>query len=223
MGYTLIRYDSEPEEIFRRVIDSMGFSKTIEEMKRAFSQTEREFKDLHFDYLLGKIPSKKYWIKWNSTVLKHLRLPDNESLGKQIQDKWFDYFKWDAYPDTLKTLKCLQQMRIKTGLVTTAYEEEIEIILGGANLQKDYFDTIIGADTLDYIKPHPKVFTHALDRLVVRPDEALFVGDLIEVDYKPAEAIGIRAVLIQRKDSSDRIGEDLRIIESLEEIFNYIN
>jgi len=223
MGYTLIEYDSEPEEIFRRVLDSMGFSTPIGEVKEAFSQTEQECRNLHSNYLLGGIPSKDYWVRWNSAVLKHLRLPHDEKLGKQIQDRWFDCFEWNAYPDVQPTLNRLRRRGMKTGLVTTAYEEEIDIILRGASLPREHFDVVIGADTLKCIKPHPGVFKHALMELQVQPEEALFVGDLLEVDYRPAEKAGMTAILIHRKEGIGRMEEGLRIIRGLEGVLEYID
>lgn len=222
MGYTLIKYDSAPEEIFRRALDYMGFSQSIEEIKKAFSETEREFRSLHLKYLFGKIPSKEYWIRWNSAILKHLKLPHNETLGKQIQDKWFDYFKWDSYPGAEETLKRLKQMRMKTGLVTTAYEDEINLILKGARLSKQYFDVIVGADTINEVKPSPNVFRYALEKLEVKPEEALFVGDSIDADYKPSEDMGMKAVLVKRRGRSSK-NQSISSIRRLQEIFRFID
>lgn len=219
MGNTLIKYDNEPEEIFQKVLDSMGINRSIEEMKEALSKTEQEFKSLHLQHLFGEIPSNEYWNKWNSTVLKHLNIHQNETLGRRVQDRWFDHLDWEAYPHAKEILLRLSQMGLKTGLVTTACEEEIDLILRGANLQRDCFDVIVGADTIREVKPHPNVFRYALGKLEVRPEEALFVGDSIDADYKAAESVGIKAILVLRTANNVDESCNFRTITSLEEIF----
>lgn len=42
-----------------------------------------------------------------------------------------------------------------------------------------------------YLKPHPAPFEHALNRLAVKPDEALMVGDSLAQDIAGAQALGI--------------------------------
>lgn len=48
-----------------------------------------------------------------------------------------------------------------------------------------------GADTIGKVKPHPEAFKYALEILRVKPEEALFIGDKIDDDYKGAEEAGI--------------------------------
>ena len=191
-------------------------------MKHAIAETDREFQDLCHQHLFGKIPSTEYWNRYNSCVLGHLNIPKNEMLTFQVQERWFNHLEWEAYPYAEKTILTLKQMGLKTGLITTAYEEEIDLILGRADLQKDLFDVIVGADTVREVKSHPNVFRHALRRLEVRPDEALFVGDSVDADYKAAESVRIKAVLVLRTTNNIDKASNFRTIRSLEEIFQFI-
>jgi putative hydrolase of the HAD superfamily len=47
-------------------------------------------------------------------------------------------------------------------------------------------------------KPHPLPFLQMLERLRVRPAEALFIGDNIDKDIHGARGVGIRSVHVQR-------------------------
>lgn len=110
-----------------------------------------------------------------------------------------------------------------TERASAGYEDEIEHILGKADLEKKYFDIIVGVDTIKKTKPSPDVFRHALCKLNVKPDEALFVGDHIDMDYNGARAAGIRALLIEREDRTANDIHDPDRIRSLEEIFKFID
>ncbi|MCL5020933.1 MAG: HAD-IA family hydrolase, partial [Bacteroidetes bacterium] len=50
-------------------------------------------------------------------------------------------------------------------------------------------------------KPHPAPFTLALNRLGVRPDEALMVGDWAERDIIGAKQVGMKTVFARYGDT----------------------
>jgi putative hydrolase of the HAD superfamily len=114
-------------------------------------------------------------------------------------------------------------MGLKLGLISTAYEEDIDAILERAGIAKGLFDIVVGVNTIKKEKPHPEVFRHALSRLNVEPDETLFVGDHVDIDYKGARAVGIHALLIEREHRSTEEASDLERIISLQEIFKLID
>lgn len=62
------------------------------------------------------------------------------------------------------------------------------------------FDIILGSQDIGVQKPDPGLFRMAVERTGLRAEEVLFVGDSIRLDYMPAEAAGIRSVLIDRED-----------------------
>ncbi|MEL6981083.1 MAG: HAD family hydrolase [Actinomycetota bacterium] len=47
-----------------------------------------------------------------------------------------------------------------------------------------------------WCKPHPSIYTEALDRAGIGPDRTVFVGDSFDADYAGPEAMGIRSYLI---------------------------
>jgi phosphoglycolate phosphatase-like HAD superfamily hydrolase len=53
-------------------------------------------------------------------------------------------------------------------------------------------------------------------------EEALFVGDSIDADYKAAESVRIKAVLVLGTTNNIDKASDFRTIGSLEEIFQFI-
>jgi putative hydrolase of the HAD superfamily len=67
-------------------------------------------------------------------------------------------------------------------------------------------------------KPDPRIFRAALDALGVAPEEALYVGDLYEVDVVGARAAGISAVLLAQPEAGSPPG--CRTVASLEDLVN---
>jgi HAD superfamily hydrolase (TIGR01549 family) len=111
---------------------------------------------------------------------------------------------------------------LKTGIISTGYEVDVYAVLEKVSLPREFFDVIVGADTVKKVKPHPEVFRFALRKLRVKPIEALFIGDQVDVDYKGAEEVGITPVLIQRTDTEVSEVTGLRVIKGLEGVLQFI-
>lgn len=224
MGETLIRYDyGTPHEVFQRVLTSSGISRSLPEIKDAFSDAKKEADVIGLLSSFGLMKCEEYWNRWDSLVLKHLGIAEHVELGKVVQSKWFDFVDCTFYPEVREVLLELRRRGLKVGLISNGYEEEIAFVVEKAGLEKATFDIIVGVDTVKKAKPNPDVFRHALGKLEVRPDETLFVGDHVEIDYNGARAAGITPLLIEREDRNTNDDRDLERIRNLNEIFRFID
>jgi putative hydrolase of the HAD superfamily len=122
------------------------------------------------------------------------------------------------YPEVREVLLKLKRRGLKVGLISNGYEEEIDLVLEKVNLEKATFDVTVGVDKIRKVKPNPDIFKYAITKLNVKPEEAIFVGDTIEADYKGAENAGIHALLIDRTEKQQ---SDLTI-KNLKEILSQI-
>ncbi len=62
----------------------------------------------------------------------------------------------------------------------------------------ELFQTIVVSDEVGWRKPRRDIFDAALERLGVRPEESLFVGDRADMDVLGAQQIGMDAAWINR-------------------------
>jgi HAD superfamily hydrolase (TIGR01549 family) len=69
-------------------------------------------------------------------------------------------------------------------------------------------------------KPDPRLFLRALERLGVRPEEALHVGDLYYVDVVGARAASLRAVLLDERGQRKEV--DCPRIASLSDLADHL-
>lgn len=63
---------------------------------------------------------------------------------------------------------------------------------------RKYFERIILSSTVNKVKPSEAIYRYALEEMNIRPEEAVFVDDLIE-NIQGAERIGMKALHLQRK------------------------
>jgi putative hydrolase of the HAD superfamily len=61
---------------------------------------------------------------------------------------------------------------------------------------REHFDFVIDSTLVGMEKPDPRIFRMGLERLGVAPEEAVYVGDIYEIDVVGARAAGMAAVLV---------------------------
>ena len=97
-------------------------------------------------------------------------------------------------PGTRETLDRLRAGGLRLGVVSNS-DGRVEEALVAAGL-RDRFDVVLDSALVGVEKPDPAIFRAALGALGVAPGEALYVGDLYDVDVVGARAAGMEAVLL---------------------------
>lgn len=100
---------------------------------------------------------------------------------------------------THESLSRLRGAGLGLGIVSNS-DGRVEQALAEAGL-REYFDVVIDSSLVGVEKPDPAIFQAALKALGVSAEEALYVGDLYEVDVVGARAAGIEAVLLTTAES----------------------
>jgi HAD superfamily hydrolase (TIGR01509 family) len=117
---------------------------------------------------------------------------------------------------TRENLLRLRAAGLRLGVVSNS-DGRAEQALEAAGL-RDCFEVVIDSGLLGIEKPDPRIFQAALQALGVAPAEALYVGDLYEVDVAGARAAGMDAVLLGEERKG--LTRDCRTAASIEELVN---
>jgi putative hydrolase of the HAD superfamily len=99
-----------------------------------------------------------------------------------------------VHEHTHEALARLRAAGLRLGIVSNS-DGRVDQALSAAGL-REYFDVVIDSSVFGTEKPDPAIFRAALEALDVAPDEALYVGDLYDVDVVGARAAGMEAVLL---------------------------
>jgi putative hydrolase of the HAD superfamily len=114
--------------------------------------------------------------------------------ARAIGRQWEEHYNFDLYEDVEPVFEVLRRHGLKLGLVSNGARNLEEFVAHHA-LDVDAF---VGSRAHGKTKPHGTIFRVALDALAVAPAEAAMVGDSLEDDVEGAEAVGIRAFLLDR-------------------------
>lgn len=105
------------------------------------------------------------------------------------------FFGRRLFGDALEALDALRDAGYRLGCVTNrpydgpSFHNELDE-LG----LRSYFEALSVSCDIGYMKPHPKIFEHALETLGVEPAEAVMVGDSLRADVAGGQALGMIGV-----------------------------
>jgi len=134
---------------------------------------------------------------------------------------WYSYMYTD--PEAEKVLEALR-MRYRTALITNwDHAPWLWRWLTDSDVA-GWFEDIVISDEVECVKPDPRIFTPALEKLGLKPGEMAYVGDSPE-DVRGALAAGSLPILIRREQSGDPsdhgdIGGGVRVISRLSELLD---
>jgi len=127
------------------------------------------------------------------------------------------------YPDVRPALAELRQRGYRLALVSNIASYRVNWL---PEFEFDRcFDALALSCELGLLKPEPRIYLHAAERLAVAPQECVFVGDGMSKELSGARALGMTAVRLDRAirelDDPRDDGFDRRV-ENLRELLEWI-
>ena len=116
------------------------------------------------------------------------------------------FFRRVLFEDAIATLDELHRRGYRLACVTNrafsgrGFVAELEELgLAGK------FDALSVSCDVGFMKPHPRIFQHALELLDIAPEEAVMVGDSLRADVQGAREVGMQGVWRRYARSPEQI------------------
>lgn len=143
----------------------------------------------------------------------------NDSLMTVIADHLYETYKtsncWTPNNGTAEILETLKTSGHKLGVISNT-DERLDCILTQLKL-RHYFDFVIASSVVEVEKPSKDIFSLALlyagKEQLVKPEDALHVGDSVELDYLAAKAAGWSALLLVNQDATAKKVAAMNVVE----------
>jgi putative hydrolase of the HAD superfamily len=161
--------------------------------------------------------SERFWARVYSSLLAEFGLPFGDGLKRAVYETFTDLANYRLFPDVLATLQRFQEAGLTLGVISN-FEEWLERLLESLEVTRFFGVRVIsGAEGVE--KPDPRIFRLALDRTGMLPEESVYVGDSPSFDIEPARAVGMFAVLLDRRGRhADHVGPRITSLDELPEI-----
>ena len=118
--------------------------------------------------------------------------------GEELWEAWNlggQFLGRTLFPGALDTLRWLRDSGFRLGSVTNRgyggprFQQEMRD-LGLAEL----FQVVVLSCDVGYMKPHPRIYRHALEAMGIEPETTAMVGDNVRADVEGAKALGLTAI-----------------------------
>jgi HAD superfamily hydrolase (TIGR01509 family) len=126
---------------------------------------------------------------------------EDRALAARCGAAYNDYRKGylQLWPGALELLETLRAAGQKLGLLTNGFSETHREKIALLKLESA-FDEVFIADEVGMLKPDPRLFAFACERLGAAPDASAMVGDRYERDIRAAHALGLFTVWVNVRD-----------------------
>ncbi len=132
------------------------------------------------------------------------------ALGAWFADGWR---QMKVFRDVRPTLRTLRRAGYRLAVVSN-WEPSLEQTLERLGL-RHYLELVVTSSVEAIWKPDPALFRRALDRLGLRPETAISVGDHLERDVVAARQAGLRAILLDRFGDHPEVSPRIRTLTEL--------
>ncbi|MEH7460599.1 HAD family hydrolase [Bacillus thuringiensis] len=162
---------------------------------------------------------------WKDKVYEQL-LKEYAISGLTREQLLEDYIKnfqhhCTPFPHMEDVLQELKKRGFLLGMITNGFTEFQLLNIRALGIEK-YMDTILVSEQEGMKKPQAEIFLRALERLGVKPEESIYIGDHPENDVIGARNVGMHAMW--KKDIFlGRPFADEHVIEDLQELLFKVN
>jgi len=130
--------------------------------------------------------------------LGRLEIPGDRETLDELHDNYRNHLRTDFFPCVEDVLKSLAE-KYKVALLSNTMSDQPVLLLSENGFDK-YFDLIICSRDLGLRKPNPNIFKYVLEKLEVKPSEAVHVGDSVEEDMIGARDSDVKGIWIKTPD-----------------------
>lgn len=210
---TLFTVNGSVGEIYTRLARTYGKEVAVQDLEAGFRRCFATAPPMAFP---GTLPEQVLTLEkqWWYDLVQSVFAP----LGPFPQfaayfDALFAYFArteaWQLYPETADTLTALHARGLRLGVISN-FDSRLFRLLDGFAISC-FFDPIVISTQAGYAKPAVEIFTQALAQHNLRSEEAVHVGDSLQMDIAGASAAGLLPVFIDRRGTEEETESYLRV------------
>ncbi|MDH7477576.1 MAG: HAD family hydrolase [Candidatus Bathyarchaeota archaeon] len=187
------RLENSKMKLYKALVDA-GFNISVESFLEAYTQAHEKYRVIRYEKLVEVTNAV-----WISEALNNLgfKVSSEDSRIKIAVNIFFE-----DYLNSLELRPCAKRFLEKTSI-----EYKLGVISNFtyapviyAGLRKmginHFFNAVLVSEDVGWRKPHQKIFQEALQRLKVKAEEAVYVGDSPAEDIAGAKKAGMKTVFI---------------------------
>ena len=150
--------------------------------------------------------ARGWWRRLLDRLCERLEAPrPSPFAAAELFERFAGPDAWEIYPEVGEVLAELRRRGFALGLISN-WDERLPRLLDGLGLAS-LLDVVVYSQEVGAEKPHQRIFTTMLGRLELPPTRVLHVGDRRRQDVEGARAVGMRALLLDRRGTGGALAD----------------
>lgn len=198
VGNTLVLPNPSVGHIIARVARSYGYDFSadyLEGLLPHFHQYYALEYERDNSFWAEEARVREIWLNGYALVLRkagvELYLAD---ITQRVYEEFDQPSAWQLYPSTIEVLRELKESGLGLGVISN-WGVGLQSLLEGLGVGQ-YLDVVVASAAVNFHKPQPEIFKHALSTAMVEPCRCIHVGDHLVADVRGAQSVGIEPILI---------------------------
>jgi len=217
---TLAYFDPPRERTYADIAAGLGINATEEGIAAALVEADAYWRAENFKSpVRGRPEQEKIAIykEYGSRILAGANATPDQAL-QMLATAFGRGFVFKSFADSLEALKLVKSRKLTIGLISNV-GQEIDSYCSELGFEP-YLDLKVTSFEVGFDKPRPEIFELALKKASVKASEAIYVGDVYEQDIVGARGVGMRAILIDRNQST--VKYDCPVINTLIRVTDFL-
>jgi putative hydrolase of the HAD superfamily len=200
-GETLVHPHPTFADLFAQTLRTQGYdvsAETVRERGHVVFERFRSAAQANELWTTSLERSRRFWHDVYAVFVRELGIADADGLLDVLYATFTDLANYRVFEDVPPVLDRLRDAGFVLGVVSN-FEEWLERLLEQLGVRSYFAVTVVsGIEGIE--KPDPRIFALAMERVGVRPELSVYVGDNPEFDVEPALEAGMFPVLLDRRE-----------------------
>ena len=217
LDHTLWDFDKNSALTFEKIFDLNDITIDLESFLEVYVPRNLHYWKL---YREEKIDKQSLRFKRLDDVFKSLDFKVKPAMIHKLSKDYISYLTSfnHLFEGALEILDYLKP-NYSLHIITNGFKEVQHGKLNKANIAH-YFDTITNSEMVGVKKPHPKIFSHALQMAQAEVESSLMIGDNYEADT--LGALGMGFDVIHFNYHNDELDNGIKTVDNLSELKAYL-
>lgn len=200
VGNTLLFAEPSVSEVCRQVLAEAGHTRDLHVIDSYMPLVDAYYEERYAEddaFWADEDRTSSVWVGMYSLLCRELGIEGEAvAIARRVYDEFGRPDRWALYPDVRPAFQRMKSLGLAVGIISN-WDSRLVRLLNGLGIG-DLLDDIVSSADVGLHKPDPRIFELACSRIGVDPREAAHVGDHHYADILGANAVGMRAVLIDR-------------------------
>ncbi len=234
MGSTLAKLNRGWQGVYHQVFQEAGHDFSFGDVEAAVSQSWSVVarQDATAEFKTTLEGSRQWQREVEERVMEQLNihLDHREDLFWKLVAAFDNPSTYELYPEVLETLAELRARDYRLAIISN-WSWHLPALCDALGLSP-YFEQIFTSARVGYAKPNPRIFQYALEKMEIRPNQGLHIGDSLLADVEGANSVGLASLWLVRPEEQPLYDEQaLKLtsfqatghISNLTEILMFLN